>query len=78
MYVQLFVVVFSNFILRQLMLLRQRVVSASTFEDDKESRAESDAKVKNVILFPFALEYIQITHPCLQRLKVSLTPRLQR
>ena len=69
----------SNLILHQLMLLLQKVVNTSSLEDEKESVEEPDAKVKNVvILFAFALGYIQITHPCLQRLKVSVIPRLQR
>ena len=79
MYVQLFIVVISNLILHQLMLLLQKVVNTASFEDEKESVEEPDAKVKNVvILFAFALGYIQITHPCLQRLKVSVIPQLQR
>ena len=79
MYVQLFIVVISNLILHQLMLLLQKVVSTSSFEDEKDSVEKPDAKVKNmVILFAFALGYIQITHPCFQRLKVSVIPRLQR
>ena len=80
MYVQVSTVVISNLILHQLMLLPQKVVNTSSrVEDEKESVEEPDAKVKNVvILFAFALGYIQITHPCLQRLKVSVIPQLQR
>lgn len=79
MYVQLFIVVIFNLILHQLMLLLQKVVGASSCKGEKESVDEPDAKVKNVvILFAFALGYIQITHPCFQRLKVSVIPRLQR